>query len=171
MLALDRAQPEAFEQRRIVSDQDDLTELDLAVTLTVPPEHRELGVDLFYGGTLIDRGMESSDRHAFVLALPRPLARGELHDYALHFRLPDAQAMNPYVVCVPKRPCEQFELRVRFDPDRIPPEIWTLQGVFQRDACEPVRNGEPQPADQAGEVHMLFRNLTPGLAYGACWYQ
>lgn len=168
MVALDREQPEALEQRRIVSDQDGLTELDLAVTLAVP-SRRALGVDLFYGGTLIDRGMESSERHAFALSLPRPLAKGESHDFAVHFRLPDAAALRPYFVCVPRRPCELFELRVRFDRSRIPPAIWILRGTFQRDVSDPVPPGEPQPTDPAGEIHVLFRDLTPGLAYGARW--
>jgi hypothetical protein len=169
MLALDRAHPEAVEQRRIVSDQDDLVELDLPVTLAVPSEHRELTVDIFYGGTLVDRGMETSERHAFALALPRALARGETHDIALQFRLPGQQVMRPYFVCVPKRPCTLFDLRVRFDRDRSPARVWLLHGSFQRDVDDPALQGETRPVDQSAEIHLTFRDLIPGLAYGARW--
>lgn len=173
-LALDREQPEALEQRRIVADQDDLAELDLAVTVAEPPRrvvavHRELGINVFYGGTLIDQGMESSERRAFQLGLPRPLARGEAHDFALHFRFPEGRPMQPHFACVPKHPCARFDLRVRFNPDRPPQRIWSMRNVFQRDAGDPVSGGEPLAVDQAGEIHLQFQGLSPGLAYGASW--
>ncbi|HEV2781169.1 MAG TPA: hypothetical protein VGX25_17430 [Actinophytocola sp.] len=167
MLALDRERPEAIEQRRIVSDQGELAELDLAVTLPVPPGLFDAHV--FYGGTLIDRGMESRERHAFGLALPRTLTRGERHEFAIHFRLPEGLAMPPYFVCVPKRPCELFDLRVRFDRKHLPTRIELLHGVFQRDASDLTWTGATQSADEAGEVHLTFLNLTPGLSYGLRW--
>ena len=167
MLVLDRERPEAVEQRRIVSDQDDLTELDLAVTWAV--ESNEFDVDVFYGGTLADRGMESSERRAFALELPRALARGESHDYAVHYRLSGEEAMRPHVVCVPKRPCTLFDLRVRFDRTRLPSRVWLLRGVFQRDISDPVRRGDMPEVDEAGEIHLAFHDLTPGLAYGVRW--
>src|ERR1700754_3464822 len=91
-LALDRERPEVLHYRTIVADRDDLRELDLAMTVSTPgspgpaPHPRELGVELFHGGTLVARGMESSDRFAFSLVLPRPLARGETHDFAMLVR-------------------------------------------------------------------------------------
>jgi hypothetical protein len=169
MLVLDRARPEAVEQRRIVSDQDDLTELDLAVTLAVVSSDPAPEVAVFYGGTLADRGMESSERRAFALELPRPLARGESHDFAVHYRLSGEEAMRPHVVCVPKRPCTLFDLRVRFDRARLPSRLWLLRGVFQRDISDPVRRGDMPEVDEAGEIHLAFHDLTPGLAYGVRW--
>jgi hypothetical protein len=171
-LALDRERPEAIEYRKIVADQDDVSVLDLAMTLTGPhgdPRPRGLGVDVFYGGTLVGRRMESSDRFAFDLALPKTLAKGETHDYALHFRVPEGQRMQPHFACVPKHPCDVFDLRIRFDQTRPLPRIWLLSNVFQRDVDDPLPGGEELVADEAGEVRLLFRNLTPGLAYGARW--
>lgn len=166
-VGLDRPRPEVLEQRRIVVNQEGLRELDLAVSL--PAMRRDLEVEVLYGGTLLDRGMEASDRLGFALALPKPLARGESHDFAMRFRLPTARVMRPYLVCVPKRPCELFDLRVRFGRDRMPPRVWMLHGAFQRDVSDPVCRGHQHSVDPAGEIHMRFRQLTPGLAYGARW--
>jgi len=166
-VGLDRARPEVLEQRRIVADRDGVRELDLAVSL--PAGRRDMEVGVFYGGTLLDRGMEASDRFGFALALPSPLSRGESHDFAVRFRFPTARAMRPYLVCVPRRPCELFDLRVRFGRDRVPPRVWMLHGAFQRDVSDPVCHGHEHPVNGAGEIHMRFRQLTPGLAYGARW--
>lgn len=166
-VALDQPRPEVFEQRMIVADQDDLRELELAISL--PAARRDLDIDLFYGGSLHDRGREASDRFGFTLALPRPLARGESHEFAMRIRLPGPEAMAPHVVCVPRRPCELFDLRVRFDRTRPPARVWLLDGVFQRDVTDPVHSCPPQPPDDAGEIHLRFHQLTPGLAFGARW--
>lgn len=166
-VAMDRTRPEVLEQRKIVADQDGLRELDLAVSL--PVARRDLEVTVFYGGTLADRGMEASDRLGFTLALPRPLARGESYDFAMRFRLPTTHAMRPHLVCVPRRPCELFDLRLRFGRDRRPLRVGNLHGAFQRDVTDPACHGTPYPVDQTGEVRMRFRHLNPGLAYGARW--
>lgn len=166
-VAMDRAQPEVLEQRRIVADLDGLRELDLAVSL--PVARGDLEVTVFYGGTLRDRGMEASDRFGFTLTLPKPLARGESYDFAMRFRLPTARALRPHLVCVPRHPCDLFDLRVRFGRDRVPERVWSLQGTFQRDVTDPRCHGTRHAVDQTGEVRMRFRHLTPGLAYGARW--
>jgi hypothetical protein len=171
-VALDRDRPEVLEQRRIVAVRDDLSELDLAVTVAEPPRPRlrdELDISVFYGGTLIEGGMESSERLAFQLALPRPLEKDEEHEFALHFSFPPGYVMQPHFACVPKNPCALFDLRVRFDPARLPRRIWSLRSVFQRDAGDPNFGGEPVTPDQAGEIHLTFERLSPGLAYGASW--
>jgi hypothetical protein len=166
-VALDKPQPEVLETRRIVADRDGLRELDLAVSLPVAPG--ELEADAFYGGTLRPRGMETTDRIGYVLTLPRPLSRGESHDFTLRFRLPATHPMRPYMVCVPRRPCELFELWVRFAKDRQPPRTWMLHGAFQRDVQQPTAPNRQQLINQSGEIHLRFRQLTPGLAYGARW--
>lgn len=166
-VAMDRPRPEVLERRRIVADQDGLRELDLAVSL--PVARRDLEVTVFYGGTLRDRGMEASDRVGFTLVLPKALARGEAHEFAMRFRLPAAHAMRPYFVCVPRRPCDLFDLRLRFGRDGTPSRVGNLHGAFQRDVTDPACCGTPHPVDENGEVRMRFRHLTPGLAYGARW--
>jgi hypothetical protein len=165
-MVLDQPQPEILEQRRIVADQDGLRSLDLAVSL--PAGRQDLSVTVLYGGTLVDRGMEASDRWGYGLELPRPLARGESWEVAALFRLPSSAALRPYMVCVPRHSCDSFDLRVRFGLEH-PREVRALDAAFQRDVSDPAYTGDRHPVDSAGEVHLRFRGLAPGLAYGARW--
>jgi len=166
-LTLDCLRPEVLEQHRIVADQDALHEVDFVSPLAVG--HRYLEVDVLYGGTLHDRGIVTHDRPSFALTLPRPLSRGESHDFAVRFRLPDPRAMRSQVVHVPEHRCEQFDLRVRFGRDRTPPQVWAMRDGHQAVWSEAARDGHQHPVDRAGEVHLRFRRLVPGLAYGARW--
>lgn len=149
------------ERRRIVADQDGLEFVDLAVSL---PLGRP-SVSVLYGGALVDRGMETSSRWGYGLELPRPLSRGETWETAVLFRPP---SIRPYMVSVPRQPCDSFDLRVRFG--EVPPAgVWALEGAFQRDVSDPGYQGRPVQVDSSGEVHLRFRGLMPGLAYGARW--
>jgi hypothetical protein len=163
VLTLDQAQPEVLVERRIVIAEDGLRELDLEVTL--PAAQRDLDACVFYGGRLVDRGTSAGAR--FGLALPGPMSRGESHDLAVRFRLPAPHAMRPCLVRVPRRRCELFDLRVRFGPD--PPRVWTLNGASRRDVSDPRFHGHRHQVDRAGEIHLRFYQLAPGLAYGARW--
>ncbi len=173
-LALDRGRREVLQYRTIVADRDDLTEIDLAMTVSTAnrgpsPLPRDLGVDLFHGGTLVARGMESSARYAFSLVLPRPLARGETHDLAMRVQLPGDQPMRPHFACVLRHPCRVLDLRVRFDRDRPPERVWLLRDAFQRDLNDLVPTRENVRVDGAGESQASFRDLAPGMAYGLRW--
>ncbi|WP_254125101.1 hypothetical protein [Amycolatopsis sp. CA-230715] len=169
-LALDQPVPEAFEFRRVVADADDIDELDLALTLTtpdarVPVDEADLQVDVFHGGSLTRRMMESSDRVGLALRLPSPLRRGERHEVALRFR---AALRYPHYVCVPRHPVDHFELHVRFARP-TPAEIVLLDNVFQDDARNHAVRGPSLSPDGSGEVHVDFRKLAPGFAYGVRW--
>jgi hypothetical protein len=172
LLNLDRAAPEAFEFRRIVADQHDLTEIDLAVTLTdadAAAADPNLGVDVLYGGSLVRRTMETARRFGLALALPHPLERGEQHDFALRFRVPPGQIMRPHFVCVTKQACDLIEVRVKFDEKRPPAAVWRLAKVFQDDLDDPAHRGEPVPVDAAAELRIEFTQVSPGFAYGVQW--
>lgn len=150
-----------LEQRRIVADQEGLEFVDLAVSLPAG----QPAVTVLYGGSLVDRGMETSSRWGYGLELPRPLSRGEAWETAVLFRPP---SIRPYMVSVPRQPCDSFDLRVRFG--EVPPAgVWALEGAFQRDVSDPGYQGRPVQVDSSGEVHLRFRGLMPGLAYGARW--
>ncbi|MBK1785506.1 hypothetical protein JHE00_14335 [Prauserella sp. ASG 168] len=172
-LTLEQPVPEVFEFRRVVADADDLTELDLALTLTAagapgrPMPDSDLQVDVFYGGSLVSRQMQSSDRVGLSLRLPSPLRKGERHDIALRFR---ARFHHPHYVCVPRHPCDLFDLHVRFPQ---PPPAWVgrLERVFQDDVRDASARGTPIEADGVGEIHEQFRHLTPGFAYGVRWQE
>jgi hypothetical protein len=170
-LAVDRPVPEAFEFRRVVADTDDLTELDLALTVTAPdssgPRARkeDLDVDVFHGGILTGRRMESSDRFGLALKLPSALNHGDKHEIALRFRA----RIEPHFVCVPRHPCDLFDLHVRLGNERAPREVVLLNKAFQDDARDPIAEGTSIPVNEAGEVHVRFENLDPGFAYGVKW--
>ncbi|GAA4432281.1 hypothetical protein ACFQV2_14095 [Actinokineospora soli] len=140
--------PEVIEQRRVVADADGVRLVDLGPPLS--PDVRVL-----YGGTLVDQ-------HRAV-ELPAPVPRGEERDFAIGYRLPPDHAVRSYLMTPPRRSCDLFDLRVRFGPDRVPPRVWTVSGADR------AYRGEPHPLDQAGEIHVRFRSLFPGLAYGARW--
>jgi hypothetical protein len=135
-----------FEQHRLVADQDDLRSFDLAVSAAE-------GMVL-YGGTLSEGSVE----------LPRPLSRGESWEFAAVFPVEPA----PQLIYVPRHRCEVFDLRVRFGKEG-PPEVLALDGAFERDVADPGYRGRKLQVDAAGEVHLRFRHLTPGLVYGARW--
>ncbi|GAB3134740.1 hypothetical protein GCM10027258_06120 [Amycolatopsis stemonae] len=150
-----------LEHRRITADQDGVRSVDLAVSL---PAGRPTATVL-HGGTLVDRGMETPSRWGYGLELPRPLSRGESWECAVLFRPP---SLWPFLVSVPRQPCDRFDLHVRFGSD-APSEVWAVDGAFQRDVTDPRYRGRREPVDPSGEVHLRFRALTPGLAYGTRW--
>jgi hypothetical protein len=170
-LSLDQPVPEVFEFRRVVADADEITELDLALTLSTAGKSAEsvaesdVEVDVFHGGVLTSRAMESSNRIGLALRLPGPLRRGERHEVALRFR---ANLREPHYVCVPRHPCDLFDLHVKFG-DRVPRRIVLLRKAFQDDTRDTAASGQVLPADDAGEVHVQFRHLAPGFAYGIRW--
>lgn len=139
VVMLDHGTEETIEHHRVVAAQDDLTELDLAVT----------DASVAYGGTL----------RAGSLILPSPLQAGQTHDFALRSRLPGPSRS---LVHFPKRRCDFLELRVRFDRNRLPNLVSRLLG-------HPPRESGTVPIDGAGEIRVTFANLARGLGYGARW--
>ncbi|WP_410595368.1 hypothetical protein [Amycolatopsis sp. lyj-23] len=135
-----------FEQHRVSADEDGVGSFALAI-----PAAKGL---VLYGGTLTEGTVE----------LPTPLRRGESWEFAAVFTVePESQ-----LVYVPGHRCEVFDLRLRFGKE-APPEVLALDGAFERDVPDPGYRGRKLQVDAAGEVHLQFRHLTPGLAYGARW--
>ncbi|OLZ43520.1 hypothetical protein BS329_39015 [Amycolatopsis coloradensis] len=151
-VVLSGQRPEVFEHHRVTAGQDGLRELDLPTSVS-PDE-----ATLFHGGTL-------TTHHGGVrLTLPKPLSRGESHEFAMLFH---PRRLSGRLVYVPSRMCERFDLRIRFG--EAPEGVSKLDGVFQEDLAGRHHRGErclPNPAD---ELHLRFGQLTPGLAYGARW--
>lgn len=158
-LALDRDRPEVLEQRRIVADVDDLSEVDI----TVPPA--AITVEMFHGGTLMPR---ASRRPGYSLRLPEPLRHGQSHDLALHARLGREQHARPWFVYVLEHPCATLDLRVRFDRRRVPLRITAFEHVQPREFTS-ATDGVTVYADAAGEVQASFTDVAPGMAYGVRW--
>jgi hypothetical protein len=69
---------------------------------------------------------------------------------------------------MPEYRCDLFELSIRFDVDRLPAQVSRLTNETGTDIDNPAA-GKALPLDAAGEVHTVFRQLTPGRTYGVTW--
>ena len=172
LLRLDLPTPEARERRIVVAERNGIERIGLAVSL--PREHGDLGAhellaDVEFGGRLVHTERASDSRFQWSLALPRALLAGERHEYGITFRLPPDQPMRQHYVFTPARRCDFFDLRVRFDPGDPPKEIRRVDAAFHRDVDEGIAMGETLRLDNAGELHVDFRNLTVGFGYGVRW--
>ena len=160
VLTLDRPHPEVIERHRIVADQDGLRELPLT-----PPNllnWSDFDVRVLYGGTLVDSSTPTLD-------LPTAVPEGQSLDFAIRFRSTTARVMRSHLVYVPQHRCELLDLRGRFGRVHKPLRVWALYGANPHDDADVTRHSHPHPVDQAGEIHVRFRQLTPGLAYGVRW--
>ncbi|WP_410660569.1 hypothetical protein [Amycolatopsis sp. lyj-112] len=169
-VALDQQTAEAFEFRRIVADSDNISELDLAMTLASRTSEggntqEDVKIDVFHGGRLTTRAMESSERIGLGLQLPKALERGERHDFTLRIR---ALLQHTHFVCVPRHPVDLFDLHIRFALP-VTVQVVQLDRVFQDDVRDGDTSGLQLTPDVAGEVHVRFRGLAPGFAYGVRW--
>jgi hypothetical protein len=172
LLRLDRPTPEALERRVVVANHDGLTELDALLALprdpTLSGRSHELDFEVLYGVTVSDRERDTDSRFRFRLRLPRPLRAGERHEYGLLFRVPERQPMRTHYVFTSYRRCDLFDLRIRFDAERLPANVRRVSRCYPRDLDDgPV--GEPVDLDGCGELSLRFTNLAVGLGYGAAW--
>ncbi|HKS48493.1 MAG TPA: hypothetical protein VJT49_25955 [Amycolatopsis sp.] len=173
LVRLDSPAPSVQERRRIIATRDGLDEIVPSLSLPRHPTDRQrvhdVGASVLYGGRLVRRERPSESHFRFAIALPRVLRAGQVHDYGIELRIPPGQPMRPHYVFVPYRRCDRFELRIRFDPSRLPGRIWLVTGVPVRVVDDAQPSEETLRTDAAGEIHWEFRNLTQGLGYGVQW--
>lgn len=172
VLRLDTATPESLQTWQIVAEEDGLDRITVSITL--PPANYEdsppnLRVEPYFGVTMVSAERHGDRRFAWVLDLPSKLAAGDRHEFALLAKIPEGQPMRPHFVYFPERPCEWFELRVRFDPERLPDTVRAVPGAFHRDFDDHPATGEVLALDRANEVRVSFGGLRPGFGYGARW--
>lgn len=173
LLRMDTPSPEATEQRVIVAVEDGVRELATSISVPRHPDDVSkahlLDAELLYGGSLElrDQPYESYFRH--VIALASPLRTGQRHGYQLRLRLPPGQPMAPHYAYVPFCRSDHFELRVRFNADRLPADVWVLRGAPPAVIYERGRDSDCLVPDRFGEVHVAFRDLRIGHAYGVRW--
>jgi hypothetical protein len=176
VLRMDGESPEAIERRRIVASVDGVDRID--VQIGVPrassdvSDSRDLLVEVLYGGTLKRTERRSESVFRFVFELPFALQLGERHEYSIIFRVPPRQPMRSHYVFASPRRCDAFSLRVRFGRDNMPRKIWLVDGALPRvfDEAEPAVD-DLLTLDRAGELHVNFVNLKPGLGYGVQWQE
>lgn len=175
LVRMDAQAPEITEARTIVATQDGLDELDTEFSLPRHPAdrrpHHDLGVTVLYGGRLVRRERPSESHFRFTVELPHALAAGQTHDYAMRLRVPAGQPVRPHYLFVPHRRCDLFELRLRFEPGRVPRALWRVTGTALRVIDDGQPTGAPLTVNAAGELHEVFPDPRPGLAYGIQWSQ
>ena len=77
--------------------------------------------------------------------------------------------MRSHYVFFPGMYCDEFDLRIRFDPGCQPRELWRVENVPYPDLDNGPPSGETIALDEADEIHLLFDNLMLGYGCGAQW--
>lgn len=164
--------PELHEYRTVLVTADRLDAI--LCRLTVPRsgpgvERNDIDVRVLAGGRITRVTRRSAEHFEFVLELPRPLRSGDSHEYGLAFAIPAGQPMRPHYVFQPLVPCEVFDLTVKFDPARLPRDIWLVDGEVPRLLDETRNDGHRLTPDARGTVRLTFKDLQQGFAYGVRW--
>ena len=140
----------------MVATADGLSEIVTSVSIPRHPQDagqdRELASELLYGGSIERRRQPYDGYFQNVVVLPRPLRAGERHEYAMRLTIPAGQRMTPHYVHVPYRRSDYFELRVRFNPDRLPECIWILRDAPAALIYQGAPTAETVTPDRFGEI-------------------
>jgi hypothetical protein len=173
LLLLDQAAPSATEERLVVSARDDLTEISVATSIPAPRGLRahEHTADLkvLYGGSLVRAVWPTATYFSYAIRLPRPLRRGQAHEFGISITTPRGQPFNPRYALQSLRRCDEFDLRIRFGASAQQRTVWRIAGLprgMADDFADPEALVHP---DQVGDVHMQYWHLKTGLVYGVRW--
>lgn len=169
VVVLGEGEAEVIEQRRVVSRTGHLAVVDCSMTIAEnqPLDLDTLGLDVMRGAILRTPERVGSTRVRFDLDLPRSLDAGDEHTIVIRMRVPATFA--PYYVCTPTRPCDRFDLVVRFPLDSVPSRAWRLENELPIDIADPLFPREPLDVNVAGEVHAVFTGLTLNRSCGIGW--
>ena len=171
LLRLDTEAPVLFEERTIVANRSGLGEIVASVSLprpAVPLPGPGVRIEVLYG-VHANAIYSSAQHYRFALRLPHPLAFGVAHSYGIAIHLAGGQPMSPHYAFQPVIPCEEFDLRVRFDPARPVHAVWRLDGAPPRLVEDREPTADRLWPDDVGEVRVQFSGLVPGLGYGLAW--
>jgi hypothetical protein len=174
LVRLDTPVVETYQDWRIVADRDGLDQITLGVNTPRPSIASSvsgpgLTVEVRYGARLLHQEQPLPYRSQFTLVLPRALRAGQSHDCGIVVRLDSGQSMRSHYVLTATRPCQQFALRVRFHPDRLPRWVRRVSGEPVRMLDVVAPGTEPLAVDAVGEIYTEFDQPTMYLAYGAQW--
>jgi hypothetical protein len=128
-------------------------------------------MEILYGGRLIRREQPSRNRFQFMVQFPRPLQPGEDYQYGLVLRMPREMLVRQRYILSPQCQCNNFDLTVRFDPDRLPGWVRRVDGETVRMFEHPDPTENLVAPDAVGEVRQAFHDLTMYLGYGIQWDQ
>jgi hypothetical protein len=158
------------EVRRVRSTRDGLDELTVAWSIPAVPDG-ELRAEMVFGGDLVkDEENSTATYWTGRIKLPRPLMTGAEHTCELLVTTVPRKYLLPYFVISPYRRCDEFVLRTKFAPDRLPAEIWELNRVPFTLVHENQPVGSLLSVDGANEITNRFTNLQSGFSYGLRWH-
>jgi hypothetical protein len=164
---------EVIQRKTIVATVDGVAQITTSVNVPRHPDAlgQPVGLEseLLYGGSLELRQQPHDSFFANVIVLPRPLDADERHEYSLRLRMPPGQRMASHFLHVPFGRSDRFELRVKFDPERLPRTVWVLRDAPTAVIYQPEPAAETVIPDRFGEVQASFRDMRPGLGYGVRW--
>jgi transcriptional regulator with XRE-family HTH domain len=164
---------EVIERKTIVATADGVGAITTSVNVPRHPDALDQPVglesELLYGGSLELRRQPHDSFFANVIVLPRPLGANERHEYSLRLRMPAGQRMASHFLHVPFGRSDRFELRVKFDPRRLPATVWLLRDAPTAVIYQPEPAAETVIPDRFGEVQATFSDMRPGLGYGVRW--
>lgn len=172
-LRMDKSTPEATEIRKIVSLKNGLTRVALGLGVPRPRSESQakMGLDfeMQFGGELESNRQPSAEYFVHYIRFPHPLAVGEEHTFGKIVRIPPGQLMAPHFVSRPLHRVDRFELRVKFDPLRLPRVVWRIYAIPYpvSEADGPGR--DTLELDSLGEVAVVFERLKPSFGYGIRW--
>lgn len=171
VLRIDGDRLTLMETRELTALRDGVQEIEIAWSSARPmgmENAANMGVQIVFGG-VIDQGsvQTSGVRWRGRMRLSRQLAAGETAEYCT--LVEDMAAAQPYYLVTPTRRIDRFEARVKFPTDKVPSQIYRLDGVFARFAEEiPAEEYRVMP-DSIGEVVAQFTALRRGRSYGVRW--
>ncbi|GAA3053754.1 hypothetical protein LV79_004741 [Actinokineospora globicatena] len=172
-LRLDLEVPTLTEQRQIVAAVDELDELVLSLSAPrdqAMPDGQTIRAEIAYGGEIVEEQRVSSSHTRFIVRLPSPLSLGQRHDYSIKFTSYPRSWMRPYYVFTPLRRCEEFSVRVRFDPTNPPKRVWRINGLPAKAFEDFAPGTDALEIDRVGDVALEFHDLQQGLSYGLQWH-
>jgi hypothetical protein len=173
LVRLDLPRLEVIEQRTIVVTAPALDRITHAVSVprhpAVPVPCPAPGMEMMFGGIMAVVERPNDTLLDNVITLPRPLRKGDRHDYGVVVRMPPDRRMVPHYLCQPLRPCRRFSVRVRFALDALPRRVWAVAGVTPREIDEHEPSKDIREVDGAGEVCAEFHDLVQGCGYGLQW--
>lgn len=172
-LRLDRAAPQAREERTIISTVDNLHQIANAFGVPRHPDERAdwLGVDIDieYGGRMVEVEQPTPEYFLHYVEFGRPVSRGKSHTYSRIVTIPAGQRMVPRYVFRPLHPCTTFELRVKFALDALPRVVWKIPAWSEAIYRSNRPGRDIVVPDRLGEVHLTFDDLHIGLGHGIGW--
>ena len=174
LVRLDSERPQVREERTIVATRDNLDRIvarfSVPRTLDGEDVDREVSAEIQHGARIAAGNRQGSNHFRYLLDLPRVLARGDEHTYAIVFKVSDGLPITDHYVFNPLTSCASFEARVRFASSHLPVAVWRTDRTVPRSL--PHRGHPDGPMlslDGAGEVAQTFDDLEQGFSYGICW--